>query len=196
MKQVFELPEEKSIEIEWTGKVYSPAMSSVDTIVLANMCIKETGATSVVDVGCGSGKIGLALKLLNPLVDVYLSDSDDRALKCTRKNALRLKLQVITLKADLLPKTQSFPVIVCNLPSYDKEQLKSAPEGLSKAYLADEDDGLYLYKKILPQVPVGGFFICEIQEKLQKEFIELIKEKFTIITRTDFAFALFRHPLV
>lgn len=194
MKRKIELPESKSIEIEFDSHTYDPKWSAVDTIVLADMCLKETGAKSLIDVGCGAGGIGLALKYLNPFVDVTLSDVSDYAIKQTRKNAKRLNLDVTILKSDLLPKTKQFPVIVTNLPSFDKEQLTEALHGPEISYLASEEDGLYLYKKLIKQVPVGAFLICEVQEKLQEAFQKhLAKEGgWMMVSRTDASFALIR----
>lgn len=193
MKTTIELPANKSIEIEYDKNVYSPKMSAVDTIVLADQCIKETGAKSLIDVGCGSGVIGLSLKLLNPFCAVTLSDNSDYAVKQTRKNAKRLGLDVTVLNADLLPRIGEWPVVVCNLPSFDSEQMDEANFGPKGAYLASEDDGLALYRKLLPRIPRGGFLICEVQDRLQESFQQLCVEyKFMMVSRTDFSFALVR----
>ena len=194
MKRMVELPDNKSIEIEYDKHTYDPRWSAVDTIVLADMCIKETNPSSLIDVGCGSGVLGLSLKYLHPLVQVTCVDSEDYAVKQTRKNAKRLGLDVSVFRSDLLPKTTTFPLIVANLPSFDDTDMqKYVLRGPEAAYKADDTDGLALYRRLVKQVPVNSFLVCEVQEKLQPEFLKLVAANYELITRTDAAFALFRY---
>jgi methylase of polypeptide subunit release factors len=191
MITAIQLPDGSAIDIEYDEKVYDPNYSSYrDTIGMADACIKEVNPSRVLDVGCGSGVIGLAIKKLHPLVDVYLSDNDERAIKQTKKNAKMLKLNVTVLRSDLLPKTRFFPVVVANLPTFDEEQIKTLPlHGPKGTY---EGGGLDLYKKLISQIPEGTFLICEIQKKFYDEFQEFIesKDKWQIIMRSASGFAL------
>ena len=191
------LPDESTIGIQYSNKVYSPKYSSYrDTIGLADACIKEVKPSRLVDVACGSGVLGLALKKLNPFLDVYLSDVDPDAIKQTKANAKRLGLSVTVLEADLLPKTQFFPVVVANLPTFDEEQLFSEElHGPLTSYVGG-GDGLDLYRKLLSQIEVGAFLICEVQEKSQPGFLKLLAElaDFQVVASSQNAFALFHLP--
>jgi release factor glutamine methyltransferase len=72
---------------------------------------------SVVDVGCGSGAIGISIKLTRPDTNVILSDISSHALQVARKNAKRLGADVVTKKMDLLSKiSTATDVVVANLP--------------------------------------------------------------------------------
>jgi len=54
----------------------------------------------VLDLGCGYGFIGLAVKILNPQADVVLCDVNQRALSLARENAKRLNLLVDVRESD------------------------------------------------------------------------------------------------
>ena len=67
------LPDGQKIGIQYSKDVYDPNYSSYrDTIGLTYECIKEVNPSRFIDVGCGSGVIGLAIKKLFPLLDVCL----------------------------------------------------------------------------------------------------------------------------
>ena len=51
---------------------------------------------NVLDLGCGSGCIGLSLNRENPEISLYLSDVSNKALNVAKKNALELKTSIIT----------------------------------------------------------------------------------------------------
>lgn len=181
-----------TMDIEYDERVYDPNFSHYrDTVGLADLCIKEVNPSRLCDVACGSGVIGLALKKLNPFLDVYLSDKDPIAVAQTKKNAKKLGLKVTVLQTDLLPSTRFFPVVTANLPTYDDEQLvENVLNGPEIAYKAGKD-GLSLYRKLIKQIQPGGFLICEVQERHQEAFLELVSD-FTLVARSESAFALFR----
>lgn len=199
---IINLPNNKEIEIEFTDKVYSPAHSSVDTIVLADKFLKP--GMSVADVGCGSGVIALSLKKLNPKAEVTAIDIDQNALFQTEVNADKLGLEIEIECNDLLDPTPSyspnFDMVVANLPSFDKKDMKTHPlYGPESAYFADNRDGLKLHKRLLKQLKYalrpGGFLILECPAKLQPKLKELTqKHGLLLITRTDYSFA-FINPL-
>jgi methylase of polypeptide subunit release factors len=193
------LPDGSTIGIQYSKDVYDPNYSSYkDTIGLAHECIKEVNPTRFVDVGCGSGVIGLAIKKMHPLVDVTLCDIDKNAVKQAKRNAERLGLKVTVMQLDLMPKTQFYPVVAANLPTFDSEQMKSEPlHGPEVAYKGEDDDGLGLYRKLLDQVDTGAFIICEVQEKHQPNFYKLLDELmvFQVVAKSAMAFALFKRPV-
>ena len=189
------LPDGTTIGIQYSKEVYSPKYSSYrDTIGLAQACIDDVHPSRVVDVACGSGVIGLALKKLNPLMDVILCDIDKNAIKQTKRNAERLGLNVTVMESDLLPKLQFYPLVVANLPTFDKEQMSTEPlHGPEIAYKGGYD-GLDLYRKLLKQLGVGAFLICEVQEKRQPDFLKLIAERgdIQVVASSESGFALFK----
>ena len=193
------LPDGQKIGIQYSKDVYDPNYSSYrDTIGLTYECIKEVNPSRFIDVGCGSGVIGLAIKKLFPLLDVYLSDIDENAIKQTQANAKRLGLHVTVLKSDLLPKLQFFPIVATNLPTFDKDQMvNEVLHGPEVAYKDIAGDGLGLYRKLMDSLEVGAFLICEIQTKHQPAFYKLLDELqvFQVVAKSEMAFALFKRPI-
>mgnify|MGYP003345200678 CR=1 FL=1 len=111
------LPNGKNISIEYNDTVFDPHYSHYrDTVGLADMCIKEVNPSRIVDVGTGTGVLAIALKKLNPFIDVYASDIDPNARKLAKKNAERNGVKITVLDANLLPQAQFYPVVVANLP--------------------------------------------------------------------------------
>lgn len=56
------------------------------TQALLTVLAEESDATSVADVGCGAGHLGLAAQRLFPTAKVWLLDADARAVACARGN--------------------------------------------------------------------------------------------------------------
>lgn len=74
---------------------------------------------TVVDVGTGSGAIGLTLKLQQPTLKVLATDISETALTIARKNSSLHKIfgQIKFMKTDLIADVQEqIDIIVCNLP--------------------------------------------------------------------------------
>lgn len=112
-------------------------------------------AKRLVDVGTGSGALGITAKLAYPELDVTLLDIDESALKIARKNAaihnatVRLErsylLDHYPLKAD---------VVIANLPYVDRAWPERSPELASEPAIAlyADDNGLALIKELLDTV--------------------------------------------
>ena len=56
----------------------------------------------VLDLGCGSGCIGLSLYNENPNISLFLSDISKKALSVAKKNALELKAKCKVIHSNLL----------------------------------------------------------------------------------------------
>ncbi|HEU5121863.1 MAG TPA: peptide chain release factor N(5)-glutamine methyltransferase [Candidatus Saccharimonadales bacterium] len=107
----------------------------------------------LIDVGTGSGCLGITAKLECPELSVVLSDVSKHALKVAEQNAANLKAEVTFIHSNLLenyPLTPTF--ILANLPYVDPTW-KRSPETNhepSQALFA-KDDGLELINKLLEQ---------------------------------------------
>lgn len=109
----------------------------------------------LVDVGTGTGCLGITAKLEHPEIDVTLIDTSRYALKVAELNAKKLGARVVLMRGDLLsgyPLPANF--ILANLPYVDPKwersmELKFEPP---EALFA-EDNGLYYIKKLLAQAP-------------------------------------------
>ncbi len=107
----------------------------------------------LVDVGTGSGCLGVTAKLEIPELDVALVDSSRHALQVAEKNARSLEVEVEAFVSDLLTGYPYSPdIIVANLPYVDRSwdqspELANEPE---EALYAD-DGGLAIIKRCIEQ---------------------------------------------
>ena len=95
----------------------------------------------VLDLGCGSGCIGLSLYKENPNITLFLSDFSKKALNLAKKNAEELKADCEFIHSDLFSNIHNkFDLIVANLP-----------------YIA-KDDFCYLQREIILHEPHEALF--------------------------------------
>lgn len=163
-----------------TPAVLIPRPESEDMITLLKESapaelplVKET--MRLVDVGTGSGALGITAKLELPYVEVTLLDISRHALAVAEANAAALKADAATAKSDLL---QNYPfrahVILANLPYVD-EAWERSPETNhepTEALFAAER-GLKLINKLLPQaadtLAPGGQLYVEADRRQHAE---------------------------
>lgn len=129
-------------------KTLIPRYETEEVILAAYPFIKKE--SKVLDLGCGSGLIGLAIKK-NKDANVTLSDISRFAIKQTKINAKLNNLNVNVIRSNWFNKiTSKFDVIVCN-PPYLKKQKKlvKSLKWEPKRALFARDNGLFAYKKIL-----------------------------------------------
>lgn len=121
----------------------------------------------LVDVGTGSGSLGITAKLQYPELDVTLTDVSRHALNIAEENARALQADVELIQSDLLT---SYPfvadIIVANLPYVDIEWQRSPEtdhEPASALFAANH--GLALIFDLIVQtkekLAVGGKLILE-----------------------------------
>lgn len=121
----------------------------------------------LVDVGTGSGCLGITAKLELPELDVTLLDSSRHALTVAETNAKRLEADVHILRSDLL---QSYPFranyILANLPYVD-ESWPVSPETdhEPKEALFASGGGLAVINRLIDEIPArlapGGLVFIE-----------------------------------
>ncbi len=190
MQYVARLPE--PLKIYFNKKVYSPEYSSIDTILVVDKLLKDGGKqnATVLDVGCGSGIIGLGIKKKNPFIDATLCDISSEAIKVAKLNSKRLGLSVTAYEADLVPTVGQWDIIAANLPTYSDDDMEQELHGPESAYYAGEYP-LFLYKRLFSAARERcKALVCECQEKYQEPFLKLAKEEgWTLILSTNFAFA-------
>ena len=121
----------------------------------------------LVDVGTGSGNLGITAKLQHPELDVTLTDVSRHALNVAEENAETLHADVELLQSDLLT---SYPfaadILVANLPYVDPEWERSPEtEHEPASALFAANDGLALIFELIVQTKeklvVGGKLILE-----------------------------------
>lgn len=139
--------------------VLVPRPDTETLIETALALIPEDEELFLVDVGCGSGAIGLALAMDRPALKVFATDLSAEALACTKDNAAALGLssRVAVLRGSLLepvPADRSIDIVVSNppyIPSADIDTL--APEVRDhepRLALDGGEDGLDAYRLLIP----------------------------------------------
>jgi release factor glutamine methyltransferase len=125
-----------------------------ETELLVEYGLELDGGSRVLDVGCGSGAVALALKDERPDLEVAASDVSEAALAVARDNAQRLGLEVRFLHGDLMPAAGRWDAVLANLP-YVAESDELAPE-IALYEPADAlyggPDGLALIRRLVRQL--------------------------------------------
>lgn len=147
-----------------------------------NQSLLEEPAPRLVDVGTGSGCLGITAKLELPELDVTLLDISQHALVVARTNADALQAKVHTVKSNLLA---NYPFnadyILANLPYVDTAWERSPETNYEPALaLFADDQGLSLIAKLLRQAPAhlkpGGLLLCEADPRQHPAIIKLAKQ--------------------
>jgi len=147
---------------------------------------------TVLDVGCGSGAIALALKAERPDLEVWASDLSAEALTVARANAQALALDVTFRRSDLLAEASvaaaaaRCAVLVSNppyLPEADRELLPQEVRADPEMALFAGEDGLDVARRLLQQAAEllrpGALLALELDER------NVDKLSATMLTFTD-----------
>lgn len=149
-----------------------PRPESEDIIHLLKDIVSSTvalipGGKNLVDVGTGSGCLGITAKLELPELNVTLLDISAHALNVAEENAEALHASVTTNRSDLL---QNYPftpdIIIANLPYVDPGW-ETSPELMYEPEVAlfATDSGLMLIKKLILEasdlLPQEGVLLLE-----------------------------------
>lgn len=144
-----------------------------ETEELVEMILKQLpgGDLNVLDVGCGSGVIGLSIAAEKPGSHVTLVDISSAALELARENAGKIGLSNMEiLRSDLLDQVSgSFDLIVANLPYVPESEAKTMARELSHdpaLALFSGADGMDLLRRFIPAargfLKPGGWLALEI----------------------------------
>lgn len=125
---------------------------------------KPSGAR-LLEIGCGTGAIGLALARLGAYKEVHFTDISLKALALTEKNAwllgvsgVRLHLGDLYSALPLADPPQKFDVIVSNPPYIPEDQYPALPAAVRdfepRDALVAGDAGLSVIKRLIAQAPV------------------------------------------
>jgi release factor glutamine methyltransferase len=141
----------------------------------------QTPAPHLVDVGTGSGCLGITAKLELPELAVTLLDTSRHALNVAESNAASLDAHVAIVRSDLLT---NYPLsanyILANLPYVDSgwERSPETDHEPPEALFA-EDGGLALIYKLLAQASVklagSGFIFIEADPRQHRRIVDVAK---------------------
>ena len=147
----------------------------------------------VVDLGCGSGCVAVALARELPDAEIYATDISPGALAVARENAVRHGVgdRIEFLPGDLLSPLSKrglggrLDAVVSNPPYIEESEMDNlAPEIKEhepRMALAAGGDGLAVISRLLPQATeflrAGGFLLLEIGAGMEPRVKDLLAEK-------------------
>ena len=140
----------------------------------------------IIDVGTGSGCIGLALAKYFKDVEVHLTDISSVALMTAEKNTKNNNIKARVYKSDLLydVKDTNFDLVVANLPYIPCDEIQSLPnEILYYEPLLALDGGsegldyiIKLVESARSKLRADGLLALEIDSRFGKKVKELVKD--------------------
>lgn len=156
-------------------------ISTVQSLAEQNQKLLEK-KIELIDVGTGSGCLGITLKLEFPNFDVTLSDISQPALNIARQNADILNAKIKTLKSNLLDDyLVKADIIVANLPYVDETWQRSPETDYEPASaLFASNGGLELIIKLINQakskLKSNGYLILEADPEQHAALKALAKQ--------------------
>ena len=114
---------------------------------------------TLIDMCCGSGCIGIALKKKFPKLDVILSDKEPKALEMAKKNAANNDVAVALCEGDLTEALGDIKAdyLVCNPPYVTEEEYNNLDRGVRdyepKSALVAGRTGLEYYERLEQELP-------------------------------------------
>ncbi len=165
-----------------------------ETLVETVLMHLKSGGATVLDIGCGSGAVGLSLAKLNERVYLRGIDISDSALALSKKNAKKLELEerAVFQKSDILtdiPKGK-YDVIVSNPPYIRHDVIPTLMTDVKdfepSLALDGGEDGLIFYRRITSIAPKilnkGGLLAFEIGFDQGEEVSALMEKDFSQIS--------------
>lgn len=148
----------------------------------------------LVDIGAGSGCLGITAKLEMLHLNVTLCDTSKAALSIAKKNAAALGAEVRCIQSNLLGNYPFTPnIVLANLPYVDKEWTRSP----DTAHEPDEalfapDKGLQIIKKCFDELAhrmkFGGIAIFEADPRQWDDIVPYAAScHFEVSTRREYA---------
>ena len=161
-----------NVKIKVNKKVLIPRYETEELILLAIKLIKENGKYhNILDLCCGSGFIGIALKKAFPSLNILQSDISNAAIKQTLINLKINNLKNNVIKSNMFHNIyQKFDVIISNPPYLLKNDKKNMTKSVlkyepQKALFAQEEGMFFYYqieKNLSKHLNKNGLIILEI----------------------------------
>lgn len=155
-------------------------------------------APKLIDVGTGSGCLGITAKLELPELDVTLADTSRHALAVAEANAQRLGAEITLLRSNLL---QDYPFqanfIIANLP-YVGGDWEVSPETKHEPQeaLYAANNGLALIYRLLAQTPsrlsANGVIFIEADQRQHRDIVSRAEDHDLSLTDSNGLVLAFR----
>ena len=148
-------------------------------------------SASILDIGTGSGCIGISLAVLLPDAQVSALDISEEALRVARKNAERNHVQIHFIRQDIMAASASdalrqYDCIVSNPPYIANREKKEMDRNVLDyephlALFVPDDDPLCFYRRIAQlsrlHLRKGGNLYFEINALYGKEILHLLEQE-------------------
>ncbi|HJP81390.1 MAG TPA: peptide chain release factor N(5)-glutamine methyltransferase [Candidatus Saccharimonadales bacterium] len=180
--------------------VLIPRPESEVIIHLLKSYVKSHNVQDIVDVGTGSGCLGITAKLEHPQAHVTLIDTSRHALTVAKQNAAHQRAEVIFMHSSLLNDyPEEADVVIANLPYVDREWERSPetnhepPEALFAS-----NNGMQLIDELITQLPrhlkKDGIALIEADETQHAQIIEHAAEYGLLHDQTEGLIVQLRRP--
>jgi len=179
------------LEFEVNSTVLIPRPETeelVDWIIQNSKLKAQNSKLKILDIGTGSGCIGIALAKNLPNAQVFALDVSEKALATAKKNAEKNQVQLTFIHQSILETVdlaQEFDIIVSNPPYVrELEKLEIKKNVLDNephlALFVEDNDALIFYRKIAQLAqknlnPQGQLYF-EINQYLGQETLNLLQE--------------------
>lgn len=158
--------------------------------------LQPSANARIIDVGTGSGCIGVTLALELPEAQVFLADVSFDAVRTARSNAMNLGAHNVSLAVMDLLEAANGPLdfIVSNPPYVSLTETsrlqREVREHEPQVALFAGDDGLAAYRRLIPQarrlLRPGGYIAMEIGFGLEQSVLDLFDDSWERLpTRAD-----------
>ena len=164
---------------------------AVETVLRLN----PAPGASIIDVGTGSGCIGLTLALELPQARVTIADISGEALSVARINAAELGAAASIVCMDLLDAVVGpFDIIVSNPPYVSPQETSNLQlevrEHEPHVALFASEEGLAVFSRLIPaarqRLKPEGYFVAEIGFRMEGRVLKLFDQQWEVLpTRKD-----------
>ena len=156
-----------------------------------NLSLITEAPLRLVDVGTGSGALGITAKLIAPELMVTLTDVSRHALKIAEKNAKNLAVDVSLIQSNLLadyPFTAD--IIIANLPYVDPtwERSPETEHEPASALFAEKEGKALIYELLVQtkdKLRNGGSLILEADPEQHADIIAEAKKYSLLLAEKD-----------
>jgi release factor glutamine methyltransferase len=148
-----------SIEVNPAVLIPRPETEILVDKVVTHLKKEDVRGKILLDLCCGSGCIGIALKKALPTLTVYLSDYSKQAIDLASRNAAANEVETICLQGDLFAPFQGKKThyFVCNPPYISENEYaildKEVREYEPRLALVAGPTGLEFYRRLVQDLP-------------------------------------------
>ena len=103
-----------SFSLQSASGLFSKDKLDSATRLLIEKC--DLSGQKILDLGCGYGVVGIAIKKIFPEKEVWMSDVNERAVEIAQANVKLQKIEATVVKSDLFESLEKFDCILSNPP--------------------------------------------------------------------------------